>query len=133
MNSFEKLAYHVTFDVLNLLKPTRTTSRSKSFSSPWRQTKIIIDAELFCHLKSTFSIKGRYCECPAIVNDFQLVNLKRYLASETNYRHFFAPIESTWRFMLRKRSIKVETKRGKYVHYTKYYLSVRFVLDQFKD
>jgi hypothetical protein len=133
MNSFDNLAYHVTFEVLNLLKPTRVSSRSKSFSSPWRQAKFVIDQQLLNQLKTTYSIKGRFCECQKIMNDLRLENLKRYLAAETSQRHFFVPIISTWRFMLGKRSIKIEIEPGKFSHYTKYYFSLRFVIDQFKE
>ncbi len=67
MDSFDRLANLVKFEVPNLLKATRITSRSKSFSSPWRTSKVTIDSKLFNHLKSHYTIGGRYNHCQRII------------------------------------------------------------------
>jgi hypothetical protein len=125
---------NIRFEILNLLKETRLTARSKLISSPWRKIRFNISHERFTEMKSTYHIGGRFCQCNNLVRDMNLDMIRRYspsLASQN--RFYFAPVNSTWRFMLRKRSIKVETQQDCFETLTKYYFTIRFVCDKKRD
>jgi hypothetical protein len=125
---------NIRFEILNLLKETMLTSRSKLISSPWRKIRINITHERFTDMKSTYLIGGRFCQCHNLVKDMNLDSIRRYSPSlESQHRFYFFPVNSTWRFMLRKRTLKVETQRDCFETLTKYYLTIRFVCDKKRD
>ncbi len=123
-----------------MLKPSRSTARNPNRATPRRFAKFLINQRLFDHFKKIYQIKGIYSESDRFLNKLNVRQIKR-LTSRPNkennssnelecpYKTFVAPVETSWRFMIRKRTIEVETEPGNREKITKYVLSIKFVCD----
>lgn len=139
MKSFRLLKTQIRFEVLNLLKPSRSTARNPNRATPRRFVKILIDQRLYDHFKMIYQIKGVYCESDRFLNALGLQQVKRFLSrsnlqnsstqSERHFKTFVSPVQASWRFMIRKRTIEAETVLGIREKITKYLLSIKFVCD----
>jgi len=90
------------------------------------------------YLFFTFKIKGVYSQSDHFLNTIGLKGIKRFSSRSTQissnqiecrFQTCFAPVESSWRFMVRKRTIEVEFKPGCREKITKFVLSIRFVCE----
>jgi len=132
MTNFKFLKTQIRFEVLNLLKPSRSTARNPNRATPRRFAKFLINQRLFDHFKKIYQIKGIYSESDRFLNELNVRPNKENNSSnelECPYKTFVAPIETSWRFMIRKRTIEAETVPGNREKITKYVLSIKFVCD----
>jgi hypothetical protein len=139
MKSFKLLKNQIRFEVLNLLKQSRSTARNPNRATPRRFVKILIDKCLYDHFKMIYQIKGVYCQSDRFLNALGLQQVKRFISrsnlensatrSESNIKTLVSPVQGSWRFMIRKRTIEAETALERREKITKYLLSIKFVCD----
>jgi hypothetical protein len=65
------------------------------------------------------------------LNALGLTQIKRFKSNQiqSRFKTCVSPIESSWRFMIRKRTIEAETTSINHEKLTKYVLSIKFVCD----
>ncbi len=74
------------------------------------------------------------------MNELNVKQIKRFTSKpnkanfssnelECHYKTFVSPVETSWRFIIRKRTIEVETVPGNREKITKHVLSIKFVCD----
>lgn len=140
MTNLRLLKSQIRFEVFNLLKASRSSARNAKTATPRRFAKFLIDQHSYHHFKSFFKIKGIYSQSDLFLNTIGLKGVKRFTTrntqSSTNqigcrFKTYFAPVESSWRFMVRKRTIEVEFKSGCREKITKFVLSIKFVCESY--
>jgi hypothetical protein len=130
------LKNQIRFEIYNLLKSSKSTARNPNRTTPRRFAKFLIDQEIYDHFKSVYKIKGIYSTSDCLLDKLGLRSAKRFSKKpqgsnlvECRFKTFFYAVESTWRFMIRKRTIDVEMEPGHSEKITKFVFSIKFVCD----